>query len=82
MMDLPESFSLPLSTQEELLALARLLRRGRGTFVLAFARCNVAPLRERLVEALRDALAPAGMTIHEVELTSETSDLPAALAAS
>nr|HID12533.1 hypothetical protein [Anaerolineae bacterium] len=74
-------FSLPLSIQEELLALARMLRRGRGTFVLAFARCNVVPLREWLVEALRDALAPAGITIHETELTPETPDLPAALAA-
>ena len=67
--------------REELLALARMLRRARGTFALAFARCNVAPLREQLVAALRDALGPAGVTIHEVELSSETPDLPAALAA-
>ena len=69
----------PASLQDEVLALARMLRRGRGSFALAFARCNVVPLRERLVAALRDALTPAGVTIHEVELKPETSDILEAL---
>jgi len=67
-------------SQEELLALARMLRRAHGTFVLAFAHCNIVPLRERLVEALQDLLTPAGMAIYEVKLTAETLDLPAMLA--
>ena len=81
MTDRTDSFSLPSSAQEELLALGRMLRRGRGAFVLAFVRCNFVPLQERLVEALKDALAPAGVTICEVELTAETADLPGVLSA-
>ena len=81
MADLTDSFSLPPSAQEELLALGRMLRRGRGAFVLAFVRCNFVPLQERLVEALKDALAPAGVAIREVELTTETADVLAALSA-
>ena len=77
----PDSFFFPPSIDEEVLALARMLRRGRGTFVLSFARCNVVPLRERLVRAVRDALASDGVTIYEVELRAETPDFQVALAA-
>jgi len=77
----PPTLTLTPEQNEELLALARSCRRGRGSFVLAFARCNVVPLQEQLVAMLRDALAPTGVTIHEVELTVETVDLPATLAA-
>jgi tetratricopeptide (TPR) repeat protein len=76
-----ERFSLSPSVQEDLLALARMLRRGKGHFVLGFARCNIPTLRRQLVAMLKDALTPAGVTIHEVELNAEATDLPATLAA-
>jgi hypothetical protein len=60
-------------------ALVRMLRRAQGTFVLAFARCDSDELREGVVQALRDALAPAGVTIHEVKLTARIRDLPSVL---
>jgi tetratricopeptide (TPR) repeat protein len=72
-------WSLPPESQEELLALARMLRRARGAFALAFARCNVVPMRERLVAMLQDALTPAGVTIHETALDANAPDIPAAL---
>ena len=44
--------------ERELLAMARMLRRGIGTFVLAFARLNVPASRTQLVATVRDVLAP------------------------
>ncbi len=80
MTSLTESFPLSPAVQQNLLALGRMLRRSNGSFGLALARCNTVPLRAQLVDALRDALAPANVSVHEVELDADTADIPAALA--
>ncbi|MBI3762611.1 MAG: tetratricopeptide repeat protein [Chloroflexi bacterium] len=67
--------------ERELLAMARMLRRGRGTFVLAFARCNIPAQRERLVSTLRDVLAPLNVAISEVTLSGLQADIYAELTA-
>ncbi len=74
-------WSLTPGSQEDLQALARMLRRARGVFALAFARCDAVELRGLLVKALEGMLLPEGLTIHAVELTARTRDLPGVLAA-
>jgi len=69
------------TNERELLAMARMLRRGTGTFVLAFARLNVPALRTQLVATLRDVLAPFAITIYETTLSGRDADIYAELAA-
>lgn len=76
-----EKWSLTQSSHKELQALARMLRRAQGSFALGFVRCNAVELRRLLVRTVEDMLLPTGMTIHEVELTARTRDLPGVLAA-
>jgi tetratricopeptide (TPR) repeat protein len=61
--------------------MARMLRRGTGTFVLAFARLNVPALRAQLVAIVRDVLAPFAITIYETTLSGRDADIYAELAA-
>lgn len=65
----------PPHNDDELLAMARMLRRGKGTFVLAFARCNAVPQRETLVARLKDAVELFG--VKPIELTLTSDDLTA-----
>jgi tetratricopeptide (TPR) repeat protein len=69
--------------EQELLSLARSIRRSRGGFALFFARCNLLPLRNRLVASLQDLLAPLGIhpTITELGPDTDLSLLPERLAA-
>ena len=55
--------------EQELLAVARALRRSRGDFALFFARCNLVPMRNRLLASLRSLLAPLEIHPRLVELT-------------
>ncbi len=71
-----------MMNDDELLALARMLRRGKGTFVLGFARCNSIPLRDALVARLKEALEPFGVNPIEVTLAAaDVSALPERVAA-
>jgi len=67
--------------ERELLAMARMLRRGIGTFVLAFARLNVPASRTQLVATVRDVLAPFAITLYETTLSGKDADIYAELAA-
>src|SRR5262249_19088035 len=73
--------SIVEANERELLAMARMLRRGTGAFVLAFARLNVPAMRTPLVAALRDVLAPFAVTINEVTLSGQDADIHAELTA-
>lgn len=55
---------------DELATLARMLRRSRGKFALAFARCNSPVGRQVLVERLRVALDALEISFQEVTLST------------